>query len=133
MESFGLTSRKGAEVIIDQIYRRSQAAVSPVVGTGLKIKIVDALAKGKPVFASQSSLAGLPPGYEGCVFPIQRRIMSRILDHEEYRRAAVRESRAYFASIGQRGDHEELLTLLRRLSDPPRTRPRRRPRELAVT
>jgi glycosyltransferase involved in cell wall biosynthesis len=97
---------------IDQIYRRSQAAVSPVVGTGLKIKIVDALAKGKPVFASQSSLAGLPPGYEGCVFPIQRDIVSRILDHEERRRAAVHESRAYFASFGQRGDHEELLRLL---------------------
>ena len=116
---------------IDQIYRRSLAAVSPVVGTGLKIKILDALAKGKPVFASQSSLAGLPPGYEGCVFPIQRRLMSRILDHEEHRRAAVRESRAYFASIGQRGDHEELLGLLGGLSDSPH--PRRPPRELVVT
>jgi glycosyltransferase involved in cell wall biosynthesis len=118
---------------IDQIYRRSQAAVSPVVGTGLKIKIVDALAKGKPVFASQSSLAGLPPGYEGCVFPIQREIVSRILDHEEHRHAAVHESQAYFASFGQRGDHEELLRLLRGLSDPSPTGPRRRPRELAVT
>jgi hypothetical protein len=39
--------------------------------------------------------------------------MYRILDHEEDRRAAVRESRAYFASFGQRGDHEELLRLLR--------------------
>jgi hypothetical protein len=43
---------------------------------------------------------------------IERRIMSRILDQEEHRRAAVHESRAYFASIGQRGDHEELLGLL---------------------
>jgi glycosyltransferase involved in cell wall biosynthesis len=98
---------------IDQIYRCSQAAVSPVVGTGLKIKIVDALAKGKPVFASQSSLAGLPPGYEGCVFPIQREVVSHILDNEEYRHAAVRESRTYFASFGQRGDREQLLKLLR--------------------
>ena len=118
---------------INQIYRRSQAAVSPVVGTGLKIKIVDALAKGKPVFASPSSLAGLPPGYEGCVFPIQRQVVSRILDHEENRRAAVHESRTYFASFGQRGDHEELLGLLRGLGDPARTSPHRRPRELAVT
>ena len=115
---------------IDQIYRRSQAAVSPVVGTGLKIKIVDALAKGKPVFASESSLAGLPSGYEGCVFPIQRRVVSRILDHEENRRAAAQESRAYFAALGQRGDHEELLRLLRGLNNPPRSRPCRRPREL---
>jgi glycosyltransferase involved in cell wall biosynthesis len=114
---------------LDQIYRRSQAAVSPVVGTGLKIKIVDALAKGKPVFASQSSLAGLPPGYEGCVFPIQRQVVSHILDHEENRRAAVHESRTYFASFSQRGDHEELLRLLRGLGNPAR----RRPRELAVT
>jgi glycosyltransferase involved in cell wall biosynthesis len=52
---------------LDQAYRRSKAAVSPVLGTKLKIKIVDALAKGKPVFASQSSFAGLPSGYEGCV------------------------------------------------------------------
>jgi glycosyltransferase involved in cell wall biosynthesis len=98
---------------IDQVYRRSKAALSPVLGTGLKIKIVDALAKGKPVFASQSSLAGLPPGYEGCVFPIEQRVMCRILDQAECRRAAVRESRAYFASFGQRGDHENLLGLLR--------------------
>ena len=98
---------------IDQVYRRSKAALSPVVGTGLKIKIVDALAKGKPVFASPSSLAGLPPGYEGCVFPIEPRVMCRILDQAECHRAAVRESRAYFASFGQRGDHEDLLTLLR--------------------
>jgi hypothetical protein len=98
---------------MDQVYRRSKAAVSPVFGTGLKIKIVDALAKGKPVFASQSSLAGLPPGYEGCVFPIEQRVMCRILDQAECRRAAVRESRAYFASFGQRGDHEHLLGLLR--------------------
>jgi len=98
---------------IDQVYRRSKAALSPVLGTGLKIKIVDALAKGKPVFASQSSFAGLPPGYEGCVFPIERRVICRILDQAECRRAAVRESRAYFASFGQRGDHEHLLGLLR--------------------
>jgi glycosyltransferase involved in cell wall biosynthesis len=115
---------------IDQIYRRSQAAISPVVGTGLKIKIVDALAKGKPVFASQSSLAGLPPGYEGCVFPIQHQVVSRILDHEENRHAAAQESRAYFASFGQRGDHEELLRFLRGSDDLPLSRPRRRPREL---
>jgi len=98
---------------IDQVYRRSKAALSPVVGTGLKIKIVDALAKGKPVFASQSSFAGLPPGYEGCVFPIERRAMSRILDQAECRRAAERDSRTYSASFGQRGDHEGLLGLLR--------------------
>jgi glycosyltransferase involved in cell wall biosynthesis len=98
---------------MDQVYRRSKAALSPVRGTGLKIKIVDALAKGKPVFASQSSLAGLPPGYEGCVFPIEQRVMCRILDQAERRRAAVSESRAYFASFGQRGDHEHLLGLLR--------------------
>jgi glycosyltransferase involved in cell wall biosynthesis len=98
---------------MDQVYRRSKAALSPVLGTGLKIKIVDALAKGKPVFASQSSLGGLPPGYEGCVFPIEQRVICRILDQAECRRAAVRESRAYFASFGQRGDHEHLLGLLR--------------------
>jgi glycosyltransferase involved in cell wall biosynthesis len=98
---------------LDQVYRRSKAAVSPVLGTGLKMKIVDALAKGKPVFASQSSFAGLPPGYEGCVFPIEQRVMCRILDQAECRRAAVRESLAYFASFGQRGDQEHLLGLLR--------------------
>ena len=98
---------------MDQVYLRSKAALSPVRGTGLKIKIIDALAKGKPVFASQSSFAGLPPGYEGCVFPIEKRVMCRILDQAECRRAAVRESRVYFASFGQRGDHEHLLALLR--------------------
>ena len=94
------------------IYRRSKAAVSPVVGTGLKIKIVDALSHGKPVFASPSSLAGLPAGYDGCVFPIERQAMHRIFDDAACRRDAERRSRSYLATFSRTGDQGMLLALL---------------------
>ena len=99
------------------IYRRSKAAVSPVTGTGLKIKIVDALERNKPVFASPTSFSGLPAGYERCVFPIEQGAIRRLLDDPGVRQSAERAAHAYFAEFTKLGDHDRLLTLLR--SDEP--------------
>ena len=94
------------------IYSMSKVAISPVDGTGLKIKIVDALQHGKPVFASQQALDGLPPGFEGCVFRIERQAIERILAEAETRLAVEMAARQYFKSFQQGVDRERLAAFL---------------------
>ena len=53
------------------LYSRCRVAISPIDGTGLKIKVIEALAAGKPVFGSRHTIAGLPLGYQHCVFPVE--------------------------------------------------------------
>lgn len=59
--------------------------IAPVDGTGLKIKVLEALAIGRPVFASTSALAGLPAGYDACAFPIDENAMQAMLDDDNRR------------------------------------------------
>jgi glycosyltransferase involved in cell wall biosynthesis len=54
------------------LYQSVRAVICPVEGTGLNIKIMEALAFGKPVFASASAIAALPPGSDACVFPLSQ-------------------------------------------------------------
>ncbi len=82
----------------------AKAVLSPVEGSGLKIKIVDALACGKPVFASAHSMSGLPDGYERCVLPLLPAAMDRLLDDDAALRDAEAEARAYFSRFMEAGD-----------------------------
>ena len=61
------------------LYAQTKLAISPVEGTGLKIKILEALKHGTPVAASKSSVDGLPDGYEKCVFPLNRAPIEQLL------------------------------------------------------
>lgn len=85
---------------ISRVYAGSKAAVSPVDGTGLKIKVIEALAHGRPVFASPQSLDGLAVGYEGSVFPIDRRNIELIVGNPPARQVAQRAAAIYFSKIG---------------------------------
>ena len=91
------------------IYARSRAALSPVDGTGLKMKILAAMEHGRPVFASRHSLDGLPPGYDGAVFPIDEAMVAEVLDTEYRWQAACRAARNYRATIGRTGDAGAVL------------------------
>jgi Glycosyl transferases group 1 len=75
------------------IYARSKAALSPVDGTGLKMKIMAAMEAGIPAFASAQAFDGLPPGYENSVFPISESSVTGLLASEqrlaEARKAAL--------------------------------------------
>jgi len=73
---------------LSNIYRAAKAVISPTDGTGLKIKVVDALLHGKPVFGSAHTRDGLPSGYEDCVFPIHRAEIESILNISENRKKA---------------------------------------------
>jgi hypothetical protein len=86
------------------VYAASKAAISPVDGTGLKIKAIEALSQGRPVFASRHSMEGLPPGYDHCVFPIERSFFERVLLNNSELEAAQASALAYWESLATTGD-----------------------------
>jgi glycosyltransferase involved in cell wall biosynthesis len=77
------------------LYRRARAAICPVEGTGTKIKVVEALAAERPVFAAPGALTGLAPGYDGCVFPLEEGAIVAILGDREAMQAAKAAARTY--------------------------------------
>jgi hypothetical protein len=96
-----------------EIYARSKAALSPVGGTGLKMKIVAAVEAGIPVFASRQSLDGLPPGFEEAVFPISEAGVTVLLDNEDRLSAARAAARRYAATFAKAGDVAAVLDRLK--------------------
>ncbi len=66
---------------LDALYGQAAAAVCPVEGTGTKIKIIEALRAGLPVFVAPGSFSGLLPGHEKAVLPIARDTLSSVLRH----------------------------------------------------
>ncbi|SNS93968.1 Glycosyl transferases group 1 [Sphingomonas laterariae] len=90
------------------VYAGARAVLSPVEGTGLKIKMVDALAHGRPVLASTHSRDGLPPGFEHCVLPLDRETVEKLLDDPEALAAASRAARDYHARFLEAGDRRKL-------------------------
>lgn len=89
---------------IDALYRRARLVISPVDGTGLKIKVVEALAAGKPVFGSRHTIDGLPPGSGGCVFPIDPAAMTAMLDDPDALARAGLAARAYARNLASTAD-----------------------------
>ncbi len=77
------------------LYRSVRAAICPVGGTGVNIKLLEALAYGKPVFATSSAIAALPPGCEGCVFPLTEESIRAVLGDKDRLRCASDAARDY--------------------------------------
>lgn len=98
---------------LTKVYRSAKAVISPTDGTGLKIKVVDALLHGKPVFGSGHTRNGLPEGYEGCVLPLEPAIMDSILSDPEERRIAERAVFAYLRAWDHVNETGALLNYLR--------------------
>jgi glycosyltransferase involved in cell wall biosynthesis len=98
------------------VYAASKAAISPVDGTGLKIKAVEALGLGRPVFASRHSMEGLAAGYERCVFPIERTYIERVLFDDAALEEAQTAARAYWESLETVGDLRAFGSFLERAS-----------------
>jgi hypothetical protein len=94
------------------IYARSKAALSPVDGTGLKMKILAALDAGIPAFASKQAFDGLPPGYENSVFPISEAGVASILGSEQRLAEARDAARRYYARFNQTGEANAVLDRL---------------------
>ena len=99
---------------LSDTYRSAKACISPTDGSGLKIKVIEALAQGKPVFGSQHTRDGLPPGYDGCVFPICDDAISALLGDDEKLSAASRAASTYYEVFRTSGDLGQLSELLSR-------------------
>ncbi len=119
--SFPNVSLLGFVDRVEDIYLRSKAALAPVDGTGMKMKVVSALAAGLPVFASAQSLEGLPAGYEEAIFEIgETQVDSILSDIKKLRQASLAALR-YDRLLKMSGDLPALLSTVRsssnRLSD----------------
>lgn len=68
---------------LPSLYRSVSAVICPVEGTGVNIKIMEALAYGKPVFAFTSASAALPPGSGKCVYPLTEKSVCALLGDAE--------------------------------------------------
>ncbi|WP_321865216.1 glycosyltransferase [Paraburkholderia tropica] len=97
---------------LDALYRRAKIVIAPVDGTGLKIKVVEALAAGKPVFGSRHSLEGLPPGSERCAFLIDAAQIRAMLSDAASLNAASEAALAYSQSQTSNGDIVEFRQFL---------------------
>jgi len=95
------------------IYARSKAALSPVDGTGLKMKIMAAMEAGIPAFASTQAFDGLPPGYENSVFPISESGVTGLLGSEQRLAEARKAALNYYAKFNQTGEVNSVLDRLR--------------------
>lgn len=98
---------------IDQVYSESRAAISPVDGTGAKMKIVAALDAGVPVFASRNSMDGLPPGFENCIFDLDPQVMRGILASPSALRQGREAAVAYRQSWDESSDFDEAVRAIR--------------------
>ena len=98
---------------VDDLYGRSRAALSPVDGTGTKMKVLQALAAGLPVFASRQSRDGLPAGSEGAVFDVEEAQAAAVLDDDVRFREAGRAAERYHAVVNGAGDVDNILATMR--------------------
>lgn len=97
---------------LTDLMRHCRLLVSPVDGTGLKIKALEALAVGLPVFGSRGTLDGLPDGYEHCAFPIDTTIIDRFIADEGKQNYSREAARRYSRQLLDMGDLDRLKTLL---------------------
>lgn len=97
---------------IEDLYNRTKIVVSPVSGTGLKIKVVEALAAGKPVFGSRHSIEALPPGADECAFILNTAHMSEMLADPDLLASAGNAARVFAQSLHHRGDLADFRSFL---------------------
>jgi glycosyltransferase involved in cell wall biosynthesis len=98
---------------VEDVYSRSKAALAPVDGTGMKIKVATALAAGLPVFASAQCLEGLAAGFEDAVFEIDETQVSEILGDISKLRAAKKAALRYDTLLKTSGNLLPFLATLR--------------------
>lgn len=101
---------------LSSIYLSSKACICPTNGTGLNIKILEALSHGKAVFASKEAIEALPGGFEGCVFFLDPARIEALLCDAPALQAAGNAARDYYRSIPESGDLARLDAHLRELS-----------------
>jgi glycosyltransferase involved in cell wall biosynthesis len=60
---------RGYVVDLEPVYQSAKCLVAPLLsGSGVKIKIINALARGLPVVTTSIGVEGFPSGYQGAIF-----------------------------------------------------------------
>ena len=111
---------------LERLHAATRACLSPTDGTGLNIKLVEALRHRKPVFASRSSRAGLSAGWEGCVFPADPETMVALLRDPAALEAASQAAAAYYRRFTRMGERDALGRTLSSWGGGAGPRPQRR-------
>jgi glycosyltransferase involved in cell wall biosynthesis len=111
--SYPNISLKGFLDDLSPLYRSCRIALAPVEGTGLKIKITEALGFGLPVLASRSAMDGLPAGFDACVQPITRATAEAWLTKDDAWCRAQSAALAYHATRSRAGNADHVLDAIR--------------------
>lgn len=98
----------GFQEELGSVYQSAMACICPTNGTGLNIKILEALSYGKPVFASRDAMDALPSGFDGCVFPLSAARVSQILAAPAALDAAGTAAMEYYRRLPEAGDVQTL-------------------------
>lgn len=106
----------GFQADLSSSYLSSKACICPTNGTGLNIKILEALSHGKAVFASKEAIEALPGGFESCVFALDPERIRGLLQDGAGLAAAGDAARSYYRSIPRAGDLERFDSHLCELS-----------------
>lgn len=103
---------------IGALYARSRAVLSPVGGTGLKMKITEALRHGRPVFASAHSRDGLPGRHDDCVFDLDPQEIRALLSSPDRLASAGSAAIRYAASLSAMGDLDRFRAFINGRTEP---------------
>jgi hypothetical protein len=110
---WGTISLLGYVDDLNDVFRRSRAALSPVSGTGVKMKILAAVRAGLPVFASRNSMEGLAPGYDGAVMEIEEEACRRMLVDTAAYDSACRAAVAYGMAYSRAGEADAAIAAIK--------------------
>jgi glycosyltransferase involved in cell wall biosynthesis len=96
---------------IGALYQNSKIAIAPVEGTGVNMKILEALSYGRPVLAHPSAIAALPPGSGQCVFELGEDAVIGLLS-DSVALASASAAAIGYADFTQKNDGWEKLSLM---------------------
>lgn len=100
---------------LDEIYDQVKVTICPMFrGTGMKIKVVEAMAKGVPVVCNERGVDGLPDKtLNGCLVTQDAKqfagYINQLCSDEAYYRTKVEEIQKYYNSVFNRDKYYELL------------------------
>lgn len=118
---FPLITLQGFVDKLDDIYAVSKAALAPVDGTGLKIKIVSALQYGLPSFVSEQAFEGLPHGYDGAIFSIDEETMQSVLEDPQNLDKAQKRAVEYYKQFNAMSASDQAIEAVKALLESQRT------------
>jgi glycosyltransferase involved in cell wall biosynthesis len=96
---------------LTRVYKQSKVAICPMIGgTGLKVKIVEALSYGLPVIASDVVRMGLSGRYEGAIYLARDKheFDECLYNIEEIKRKTDQAQKYFLSTYSKKSFHEKM-------------------------